>query len=63
MDILHIKFTVQVTMRGISIHKDWPAKKVTIFNLIVHLVKTSEKILFFICILPGYVADDITKEF
>ena len=27
--------------------KDWPAKKVTIFNTIVHLVKTSENILFF----------------
>ena len=44
-------------------HKDWPAKKVTIFNTIVHLVKTSENILFFACILPDYVADEITKEF
>ena len=43
--------------------KDWAAKKVTIFNSIVCLVKTSENILFFICILPDYVADEITKEF
>ena len=28
-------------------YKDWPVKKVTIFNTIVHLVKTSENILFF----------------
>ena len=41
--------------------KDWPVKKVTIFNTIVHLVKTSEIILFFACILPDYVADEITK--
>ena len=47
----------------ICILKDWPAKKVTIFNTIVHLVKTSENILFFACILPDYVADEITKEF
>jgi hypothetical protein len=44
-------------------HKDWPAKKVTIFNTIVHFVKTSEKFWFFACILPDYVADEITKEF
>ena len=31
--------------------KDWPAKKVTIFNSIVHLVKTSENILVF---LPAF---------
>ena len=43
--------------------KDWAAKKVTIFNSIVCLVKTSENILFFTCILPDYVADEITKEF
>ena len=43
--------------------KDWPAKKVTIFNTIVHLVKTSENIWFFDCSLPDYVADEITKEF
>ena len=46
-----------------EVTKDWPAKKVTIFNTIVHLVKTSENILFFACILPDYVADEITKEF
>ena len=44
-------------------NKDWPAKKVTIFNTIVHLVKTSENILFFASILPDCVADEITKEF
>ena len=43
--------------------KDWAAKKVTIFKSTVHLVKTSEFFYFFICILPDYVADDITKEF
>ena len=43
--------------------KDWPAEKVTIFNTIFHLVKTSENISFFACILPDYVADEITKEF
>ena len=42
--------------------KDWPAKKVTIFNTMVHLVKTSDNILFFACILPDSVADEITKE-
>ena len=47
----------------ISRSKDWAAKKVTIFNSTVHLVKTSENISFFICILPYYVADEITKEF
>ena len=30
-----------------KVSKDLAAKKVTIFNLIVHLVKTSENILFF----------------
>ena len=45
------------------VHKDWPAKKVTIFNTIFHLVKISENVLFFACILPDYVADEITKEF
>ena len=44
-------------------NKDWPAKKVTIFNTIVHLVKTSENILVFCLQLPDYVADEITKEF
>ena len=36
--------------------KDWEAKKVTIFNSIVCLVKTSETFCFFTCILPDYVA-------
>ena len=27
--------------------KDWPAKKVTIFNTIVHLLKTPKNIVFF----------------
>ena len=31
---------------NLSSLKDWAAKKVTIFNSIVHLVKTSENILF-----------------
>ena len=44
-------------------YKDWEAKKVTIFNAIICLVKTSENGLFFTCILPHYVADEITKEF
>ena len=43
--------------------KDWAAKKVTIFNSIICLLKTSENGLFFTCILPHYVADEITKEF
>ena len=43
--------------------KDWAAKKVTIFNSIVRLEKFSENIYFFTCILLGYVADVITKEF
>ena len=30
-----------------EVNKDWPVKKVTIFNTIVHLEKTSENILFF----------------
>ena len=47
----------------IRVSKDWLAKKVTIFNTIVHLVKTSETFCFFACILPDYVADEITKEF
>ena len=48
--------------KEIKYRKDWPAKKVTIFNTIVHLVKTSENILFLTCISPVYVADEITKE-
>ena len=58
MNIIHTAPTICT-----DTFKDWPAKKVTIFNTIVHLVKTSENILFFACILPDYVADEITKEF
>jgi hypothetical protein len=31
---------------NILLHKDWAVKKVTIFNSVVYLVKTSENILF-----------------
>ena len=44
-------------------HKDWPAKKVTIFDTIVHLVKLQKTFCFIACNLPDYVADEITKEF
>ena len=47
---------------GNVVHKDWAAKKVTIFNSIICLVKTSEMVYFFTCILPHYVANEITKE-
>ena len=43
--------------------KDWGPKKVTIYFPIFCLVKSSENILFFTCILPDYVANEITKEF
>jgi hypothetical protein len=36
-----------VLLTQVICNKDWAAKKVTIFNSIVHLVKTSENILFF----------------
>ena len=42
-------------------YKDWPAKKVTIFDTIVHLVKLQRTFWFLACILHDYVADDITK--
>ena len=48
---------------GNVVHKDWAAKKVTIFNSIICLLKTSENGLFFTFILPQYLADEITKEF
>ena len=35
-----------MTVSLILSYKDWTAKKVTIFNLIVHLVEPSENILF-----------------
>ena len=44
------------------VSKDWAAKKVTIFNSIICLVNISENVLFFTCILPQYVADEITNE-
>ena len=59
----YCKRNLEILNKSQIICKDWPAKKVTIFNTIVHLVKTSENILFFACILPDYVADEITKEF
>ena len=43
--------------------KDWPAKKVTIFNTSGYLVKLKKTFCFFACILPDFVADEITKEF
>ena len=43
--------------------KDWPAKKVTIFNTTVHLGKLQTTFWFLACILHDYVADEITKEF
>ena len=44
--------------------KDWGPKKVTIYFPIFYLIKSSEKKSYsFTCILPDYVANEITKEF
>ena len=46
----------------IGVFKDWAAKKVTIFNSITCLLKLQKMVYFFTCILPHYLANEITKE-
>ena len=46
-----------------SLCKDWPGKKVTILLSKFLTVKSSEMILFFTCILPGYLVIKWSKNF
>ena len=58
------EITLDVALAPIdSPYKDWGPKTVTIYFPIFNSVKSSENNLFFTCILPNYVANEITKEF
>ena len=49
---------------NIYTYKDWGLEKYTKLNTIFFLIKSSEiAFIFFTCILPNYMANNIPKEF